>query len=203
MRDVACDAGAFDAGAFNTGPFDAETIAADAMALAELPGGSGREQIRIDWLHRRLAGAPGRRHVDEAGNLVWTFGPPPYRLAVLVHVDDVFGEATVRGVTRRDGWLCGPGIGDNAIAVATAVAVAERALAGPGDKPLVIVFTVGEEGLGASGARPIRPRSTGRKPRWPGWPRTPPPACGWKPWRPARPRPRPAPSTRPSGPPGR
>src|SRR5438445_598252 len=116
MRDVACDAGAFDAGAFNTGAFDAETIAADAMALAELPGGSGREQIRIDWLHKRLAGAPGRRHVDEAGNLVWTFGPPPYRLAVLVHVDDVFGEATVRGVTRRDGWLCGPGIGDNAIA---------------------------------------------------------------------------------------
>ena len=86
---------------------------------------------------------------------MWTFGPPPYRLAVLVHVDDVFGEATVRGVTRRDGWLCGPGIGDNAIAVATAVAVAERALARPGGTlPLAVVFTVGEEGLGGlRGAR--------------------------------------------------
>jgi putative aminopeptidase FrvX len=83
------------------------------MALAELPGGTGHEQVRIDWLQRRLAGKPGSRYVDEAGNLVWTFGPPPYRLAVLVHVDDVFGEATARGVTRRDGWLCGPGIGDN------------------------------------------------------------------------------------------
>jgi len=94
------------------------------------------------------------RHVDGVGNLAWTFGPPPYRLGVLVHVNDVFGEQTARGVTRRDGWLCGPGTGDNAIAVATAVAVIERALAGPAEKPLAVVFTVGEEGLGGlRGAR--------------------------------------------------
>jgi tripeptide aminopeptidase len=135
----------------------AAAIAADAVALAELDGGTGREQVRIDWLLRRLAEAPGRRHVDGAGNLVWTFGPPPYRLAVLVHVDDVFGESTVRGITQRDGWLCGPGIGDNAVAVATAVAVAERGFAGqeqPAPRPLAIVFTVAEEGLGGlRGAR--------------------------------------------------
>ena len=137
MRDTASDTGA---------------IAADAVALAELPGGTGHEQVRIDWLQRRLAGKPGSRHVDEAGNLVWTFGPPPYRLAVLVHVDDVFGEATARGVTRRDGWLCGPGIGDNAIGRdRVAVAAAAR---GPGEAPLAVVFTVGEEGLGGlRGAR--------------------------------------------------
>ena len=139
MRDAACDTG---------------VIIADAVALAELPGGTGHERVRIDWLNKRLAAAPGSRHVDGVGNLVWTFGPPPYRLAVLVHVDDVFGEQTARGVIRRDGWLCGPGIGDNAIAVATAVAVIERALAGPGEKPLAVVFTVGEEGLGGlRGAR--------------------------------------------------
>lgn len=139
MRDAACDTG---------------VIIADAVALAELPGGTGHERVRIDWLNKRLAAAPGSRHVDGVGNLVWTFGPAPYRLAVLVHVDDVFGEQTARGVTRRDGWLCGPGIGDNAIAVATAVAVIERALADPGEKPLAVVFTVGEEGLGGlRGAR--------------------------------------------------
>ena len=104
--------------------FDPAAIAADAVALAELHGGTGHEQVRIDWLQERLEHAPGSRYVDRVGNLVWAFGPPPYRLAVLVHVDDVFDEATERGVTRRDGWLCGPGIGDNAIAVATAVAVA-------------------------------------------------------------------------------
>ena len=139
MRDAACDTG---------------VIIADAVALAELPGGTGHERVRIDWLNKRLAAAPGSRHVDGVGNLVWTFGPPPYRLAVLVHVDDVFGQQTARGVIRRDGWLCGPGIGDNAIAVATAVAVIERALAAPGEKPLAVVFTVGEEGLGGlRGAR--------------------------------------------------
>jgi acetylornithine deacetylase/succinyl-diaminopimelate desuccinylase-like protein len=132
--------------------FDPEAIAADAVALAGLAGGTGHEGVRIDWLQQRLADAPGSRHVDAVGNLVWTFGPPPYRLAVLAHVDDVFSEATARGVIRRDGWLCGPGIGDNAIAVATAVAVAERALAGP--SPVAVVFTVGEEGLGGlRGAR--------------------------------------------------
>jgi tripeptide aminopeptidase len=130
--------------------FDPAAIAADAVALAELDGGTGRERVRTDWLLRRLYDAPGRRRVDDAGNLVWTFGPPPYRLAVLVHVDDVFGEATARGITERDGWLSGPGIGDNAVAVATAVAVAERDFAGPA-LPLVIVFTVGEEGLGGLG----------------------------------------------------
>jgi hypothetical protein len=62
---------------------------------------------------------------------VWTFGPPPYRLAVLAHVDDVFGEAVPRCVTERGGWLCGPGIGDNAVAVATAVAVCEHSGPGP------------------------------------------------------------------------
>jgi tripeptide aminopeptidase len=147
--------------------FDPAAIAADAVVLAELDGGTGRERVRIDWLLRRLREAPGSRHIDGAGNLVWTFGPPPYRLAVLVHVDDVFGEATVRGVAERDGWLTGPGIGDNAIAVATAVAVAEHglaelSLAGPspagaalaGPLPVAIVFTVGEEGLGGlRGAR--------------------------------------------------
>jgi len=133
--------------------FDPAAIAADAVALAELDGGTGRERVRTDWLLRRLHNAPGRRRVDDAGNLVWTFGPPPYRLAVLVHVDDVFGEATARGITERDGWLSGPGIGDNAVAVATTVAVAESDLAGPA-VPLVIVFTVGEEGLGGlRGAR--------------------------------------------------
>ena len=47
MRDTASDTGAFDTGA----------IAADAMALAELPGGTGHEQVRIDWLQRRPAGS--------------------------------------------------------------------------------------------------------------------------------------------------
>lgn len=132
--------------------FDPAVIAADAVALAELPGGTGSEQIRIDWLLTRLSDAPGHRQVDEVGNLVWMFGPAPYRLALLVHVDDVFDASTPRGITERDGWLCGPGIGDNAVAVAITAAVGEHIDAGT--LPLAIVFTVGEEGVGGlRGAR--------------------------------------------------
>jgi len=32
--------------------FDPAAIAADAAALAELPGGTGHERVRIDWLRR-------------------------------------------------------------------------------------------------------------------------------------------------------
>jgi putative aminopeptidase FrvX len=56
--------------------FDPAAITADAVALAELHGGTGHERVRIDWLQRRLEQAPGSRYVDGAGNLVWTFGPP-------------------------------------------------------------------------------------------------------------------------------
>ena len=34
--------------------FDPAAIAADTVALAELPGGTGHEQVRIDWPRRRL-----------------------------------------------------------------------------------------------------------------------------------------------------
>ena len=39
--------------------FDSAAITADAITLAELPGGIGHEAVRISWLERRLAGAPG------------------------------------------------------------------------------------------------------------------------------------------------
>jgi hypothetical protein len=42
--------------------FDTGVFIADAVALAELPGGTGHEQVRTDWLHERLAAAPGSWH---------------------------------------------------------------------------------------------------------------------------------------------
>ena len=42
--------------------FDTGVIMADAVALTEMPGGTGQEQVRIDWLQERLAAAPGSRH---------------------------------------------------------------------------------------------------------------------------------------------
>ena len=76
--------------------FDPAAIAADAVALAELHGGTGHECTRIEWLQRRLEKAPGRQYADGVGNQVWTFGPPPYQLAVAVHVEDIFDKAGSR-----------------------------------------------------------------------------------------------------------
>jgi hypothetical protein len=76
--------------------FDSAAIAADAVALAELHGSTGNECTRIEWLQRRLEKAPGRQYVDGVGNLVWTFGPPPYQLAVFVHVNAVGSDLTHR-----------------------------------------------------------------------------------------------------------
>jgi hypothetical protein len=54
--------------------FDPAAIAADAVTLAVLPGGTGHEQVRIGWLQRRLAGLPGDRR--PAGSV-----PPDHPLA--------------------------------------------------------------------------------------------------------------------------
>jgi hypothetical protein len=145
MRDTASDTGAFDAGIF-----DAEAIAADAVALAELPGGTGHEQVRIDWLQRRLAGKPGSRHVDGAGNLVWR--------SALRRTGSLSSFTSMTSSARR---RCGASRGATAGCAARG-SETTRSPPGPA-RP-------------SSGARPTRPRSTGRKPRWPTY--TSPPACG-------------------------
>lgn len=125
----------------------------DAIALTRIPAPTGSEGDRLAWLEDRLTGRPGTRSRDSVGNLVWSLGEPPYALALLAHVDTVFPADVPHAVSERNGWLCGPGIGDNALAVAVALNVVER-LAADLAEPLVVVFTVGEEGLGGlRGAR--------------------------------------------------
>jgi tripeptide aminopeptidase len=93
------------------------------------------------------------RQRDAVGNLVWRLGKPPFRLGLLAHVDTVFPADVPHAVVEDDARLTGPGIGDNAVAVAVCADVVER-LAPELDESLVVVFTVGEEGLGSlRGAR--------------------------------------------------
>ena len=119
----------------------------DLVELATIPAPTGSEGARLEWLERRLAGAPGQRQRDAVGNLVWRLGSGRPTLALFAHVDTVFGPDVDHAPVERDGWLHGPGIGDNAAAVATAVDVVES-IAGELSLPFVVVFTVGEEGLG-------------------------------------------------------
>ncbi|MCC6222988.1 MAG: M20/M25/M40 family metallo-hydrolase [Thermoleophilia bacterium] len=121
----------------------------DVIALALVPAPTFAEEARVEWLERRLAGTAGRLARDAVGNLIWSWGEGRPRLLLAVHVDTVFGPGTELAVRRERGRLVGPGIGDNAAAVAVAVHVVERLLAG-GDPlaPGAVAFTVGEEGLG-------------------------------------------------------
>ncbi len=122
-------------------------LVSDLIAIASIPAPTDGEEARLRWLEGRLADAAGTRERDEAGNLVWRIGEGRPALAVLAHVDTVFAASLDHVPRERDGWLHGPGIGDNAAAVAVTVAAVEE-VASHLRLPLAVVFTVGEEGLG-------------------------------------------------------
>ena len=120
----------------------------DLLELAAIAAPTFAERPRIDWLEQRLAGAPGRRHRDGVGNLIWSWGEGQPRLLVAAHVDTVFPAETALRFERDDSWLVGPGIGDNAAAVVVAMHVVGELLGAQKVAPGALVFTVGEEGLG-------------------------------------------------------
>ncbi len=126
----------------------------ELIEFASIPAPTGAERLRIDWLADRLQGVPGDRAVDEAGNLVWRFGPDRPQLLVMAHVDTVFGPDVALDIRRDGGDLVGPGVGDNAAAVMAVVWAVEQMHDPP--PGLAIAFTVAEEGLGdLRGAREV------------------------------------------------
>lgn len=118
------------------------------VELAQIPAPTFAEGKRISWLERALADAPGRRHRDAVGNLVWSWEDDPPVVLVMAHVDTVFPADTPLRIRREDGALVGPGSGDNAAAVIVTLAVVLELLAGGKVAPGAVAFTVGEEGLG-------------------------------------------------------
>ena len=120
----------------------------DVLELARIPAPTFAEEDRIAWIERRLEGAPGERRRDAAGNLLWTWGDGRPVVLVAAHVDTVFPEGTPLDAHVEGDHLAGPGVGDNAAAVAAAVDVVGRLLASVELAPGAVAFTVGEEGLG-------------------------------------------------------
>lgn len=90
--------------------------------------------------------------IDELGNVYGRFpgtGSAP-SILVSAHTDTVFSEGTDLRYLRKNGQIVGPGIGDNAVAVASLLgliwALKDRNKRLAGD--LWLVGNVGEEGLG-------------------------------------------------------
>lgn len=89
---------------------------------------------------------------DDVGNVLADLpGGTGPRLALVAHLDTVFGpDVDVRVREERDDRWCAPGIGDNSASVAVLLALAHDVLAGRvSDRPpILLAFTVGEEGRG-------------------------------------------------------
>lgn len=120
----------------------------DLVELAQTPAPTFDEEPRMRWLSQRLERAPGQRSRDGVGNTIWSWGPGRPRVVLAAHVDTVFDAGTDLTVSAEGDHLIGPGIGDNAAAVAVAVNIVESLLAEGALASGAVAFTVGEEGLG-------------------------------------------------------
>ncbi len=151
---VASDAVARARGAVGDPRAAAAAVIADACAIAAIAAPTGGEGARADWVAARL---PGARRDAQGDVLVAPHpaGAPPVVLAA--HLDTVFGHDVPLDVRREGDRLCAPGIGDNSLAVAVLVAVADALAGMPATRrPIVCAFTVGEEGRGdLRGARAV------------------------------------------------
>lgn len=122
--------------------------------IARIPAPTGDEAARSDVVAGEFTKRGFSVDVDDLGDVVATLpgtgasSPPP--LLVAAHLDTVFAKETPLVVSRGDGTLHGPGIGDNTLSVAALLVLPElltRAGESP-TAPVLLAANVGEEGLG-------------------------------------------------------
>ncbi len=128
---------------------DASLITPLLESLVRIGAPTGREHRRAafirDWLTRQ--GVPNVQ-MDEVQNVFVRLGPPGPALMLDAHTDTVFPDEHLTIDKRPDGrWFC-PGIMDNTAACAILMVYARHLLQHPPAIPLLISFTVGEEGRG-------------------------------------------------------
>jgi tripeptide aminopeptidase len=93
------------------------------------------------------AGVPVR--IDATGNVIAEpGGSGPETVVFAAHLDTVFPAGTPIAFAEGDGRLAAPGLGDNSLAVAALLHLARRLARRELRRPVALVATVGEEGLG-------------------------------------------------------
>ena len=125
-----------------------QRIVDDAVALALIPAPTFAERARGEAVLERLQRLHLDAAFDEAGSVVARIGEDGPALALCAHLDSVFPADTALDVRREGDRLTGPGIGDNALGVAALLHVARALALEPPPAPVLLAFTVGEEGLG-------------------------------------------------------
>lgn len=133
---------------------NAETIVEEQIEIARCAAPPFNERKRGELVANRIEALRLGFDFDEVGNLLGylpaaTSGDHA-PLVIAAHLDTVFGPDVRIDIRRENGRWIGPGVSDNARGVAVALAVA-RALIHAGALlpfPMVLAFTVGEEGPG-------------------------------------------------------
>ena len=125
--------------------------AALAREICEVPAPPFGEAERAAFVARLWRAAGLEPRVDAVGNVIARVPGGRGPVVVLAaHLDTVFDAGTDVRVRERDGRWCAPGLGDNSASLGVVTATAERIAAGElVRRPrLLLVATVGEEGLG-------------------------------------------------------
>jgi acetylornithine deacetylase/succinyl-diaminopimelate desuccinylase-like protein len=133
------------------GPFPEEEFLALHRRLALTPGPPNGEEPRRLELARFLDRHAVPHRTDPAGNLIVVLGDGPWSAAAVLDAHlDVVERGAAREVVNDGECLRGLGVADNQAAVAmlalAAVRLAPRATGLK--RPLVFLFSVGEEGFG-------------------------------------------------------
>lgn len=126
----------------------AERVVAEAMELCRIPAPTGDEGARAEAVVRSLRAAGLDPVVDDVGNVLARIGPDGPAAVIAAHLDTVFPAATRLDVRREGDTVHGPGIGDNAIALAALLHAARTTVADERATPVLFAATVGEEGNG-------------------------------------------------------
>lgn len=129
---------------------DLERLVAHTLAIQAIPSPTFREARRSDFMQEALSKA-GLQDVetDSTGNVYGVMrGGTGLPVVLAAHLDTVFEEEANTPAKREGDRLVGPGVGDNAIALAGLIELSHdlTQVDLPGD--VWLVADVGEEGLG-------------------------------------------------------
>lgn len=128
-----------------------EFVADLAMRICAIPAPSGHEADRARFVAQLLEDVGYSADVDEVSNVYARRGNRGGPLLMLAaHTDTVFPSGIPITVSRENGRLRGPGIGDNSLGVAAMIGLLTTLddLGLDTEYDVLAVATVGEEGLG-------------------------------------------------------
>lgn len=129
---------------------DLERLLEHTIAIQSIAAPTFHESARAEWLFSAFMETdPVNIEMDVAGNvLVQVCEGEKNPIVVSAHMDSVFPEESVTPATREGDRLRGPGVGDNAVALATLIELCRDLSSDKVDRSIWIVANVAEEGLG-------------------------------------------------------